>query len=114
MQERVLRVVSEEAKAAVEARAIAHRKHVVRIGVANECGDRRVNISGEEDHQHVVNVPAASNTQSQRRISRRAVLFGLAGVAIGSTVSSGLWIAKSAGIFDGNSHCKKESFQTTL
>ena len=55
MQERVLRVVSEEAKAAVEARAIAHRKHVVRIGVANECGDRRVNISGEEDHQHVVN-----------------------------------------------------------
>ncbi len=52
------------------------------------------------NHQHVVNVPAASNTQSQRRISRRAVLFGLAGVAIGSTVSSGLWIAKSAGLFD--------------
>jgi len=45
------------------------------------------------------NIPADSKIHSQRHLSRRAVLFGLAGVAIGSAVSNGIWIAKSVGLF---------------
>ncbi len=50
--------------------------------------------------EHVTKVPAVSDTHPQRRISRRAILFGLAGVVIGGAVSNGLWIAKSAGLFE--------------
>jgi eukaryotic-like serine/threonine-protein kinase len=64
---------------------------------AQEDSDPNTNSS---NHQHMINLPAASNTHPRRRISRRAVLFGLAGVAIGSAVSNGLWIAKSAGVFE--------------
>ncbi len=35
----------------------------------------------------------------QRRLSRRAVVLGLAGLAVGSAVSNGIWLARSAGIF---------------
>lgn len=41
----------------------------------------------------------ASGSQAQRRLSRRAVMFGLAGIALGSAVSNGAWLAKSAGLF---------------
>jgi len=49
------------------------------------------------NNQQLANVSVESTTHSQRRLSRRAVLFGLAGVAIGSVVSNGIWLAKSAG-----------------
>jgi eukaryotic-like serine/threonine-protein kinase len=65
---------------------------------ANEDSYSNTNSS---NHQHTSKVPAVSNAHSQRSLSRRAVLFGLAGVAIGSVVSNGLWIAKSAGLFGG-------------
>ncbi len=45
------------------------------------------------------NVPAVSKIHSQHHVSRRAVLFGLAGMAIGSAVSNGIWTAKSVGLF---------------
>jgi eukaryotic-like serine/threonine-protein kinase len=67
---------------------------------ANEDSYSNMNSS---NHQHVVNVPATSNTHSQRHLSRRAVLFGLAGAAIGSVVSNGIWLAKSAGVGTSNS-----------
>ncbi|HEX9131269.1 MAG TPA: protein kinase [Ktedonobacteraceae bacterium] len=57
--------------------------------------------SHSSDHQHTSRLPAVPNAPPQRGLSRRAVLFGLAGVAIGSVVSNGLWIAKSAGLLDG-------------
>ncbi len=49
--------------------------------------------------QHNSAISAVSKIRSQRRISRRAVLFGLVGAAIGSVVSNGMWIAKSYGLF---------------
>ena len=45
------------------------------------------------------NVSAVSKIHSQRHVSRRAVLFGLVGIAIGSAVSNGIWTAKSVGLF---------------
>ena len=50
------------------------------------------------NNQQLRNVPVVSTTHSQRRLSRRAVLFGLAGVAVGTVVSNGIWLAKSAGL----------------
>jgi len=49
--------------------------------------------------QHKSDISAVSKIHSQRRFSRRAVLFGLMGAAIGSVVSNGIWIAKSVGLF---------------
>jgi eukaryotic-like serine/threonine-protein kinase len=49
------------------------------------------------------NISATSKIHSQRRLSRRAVLFGLIGVAIGSASSNGIWLAKSAGLLEGAS-----------
>src|SRR5262249_2195488 len=49
--------------------------------------------------QPTSNITPVSKIHSQRRLSRRAVLFGLAGVAIGSAASNGIWIAKSVGLF---------------
>jgi WD40 repeat protein/serine/threonine protein kinase len=57
-----------------------------------------INISSS-NHQNLTHEPFVSTTHSQRRISRRAILFGLAGVVVGSVVSNGIWMAKSAGIF---------------
>ncbi|MGZ3611198.1 MAG: protein kinase domain-containing protein [Ktedonobacteraceae bacterium] len=48
--------------------------------------------------QKSTNEPVVSTTHSQHRLSRRAILFGLAGVAVGSVVSNGIWIAKSTGL----------------
>jgi WD40 repeat protein len=56
--------------------------------------------------RNVVNLPATSNSHPQRRISRRALLFGLAGVAAGSALSNGLWIAKYAGLFESKTQTK--------
>ena len=50
------------------------------------------------NNQQLRNVPVVSTTHSQRHLSRRAVLFGLAGVAVGTVVSNGIWLAKSAGL----------------
>ena len=55
------------------------------------------------DFQHLSNMPGVSKSHSLRRIPRRAVLLGLAGVAIGSAASNGIWLAKSAGLFAGAS-----------
>ncbi len=55
------------------------------------------------DFQHLSNMSGVSKSHSQRRIPRRAVLLGLAGVAIGSAASNGIWLAKSAGLFAGAS-----------
>jgi eukaryotic-like serine/threonine-protein kinase len=54
------------------------------------------------DQQQITHVPVESSTSSRRSLSRRAVLFGLAGVAIGSIVSNGIWVAKSAELFGGS------------
>jgi len=55
------------------------------------------------NNQQLTNVPVVSTTHSQRHLSRRAVLFGLAGVAVGTVVSNGIWLAKSAGLLGGGS-----------
>ena len=60
--------------------------------------DSHLNISSS-NHQKLTNESVVSTTRSQRGLSRRAVLFGLAGVAVGSIVSNGIWIAKSEGLF---------------
>jgi serine/threonine protein kinase len=62
--------------------------------------DSYANINSS-NHQQLTHVPAESNTSSKGRLSRRAVLFGLAGVAVGSVVSNGIWMAKSAGLLGG-------------
>ena len=54
------------------------------------------------NQQQMTLVPVESSTSSQRSLSRRAVLFGLAGVAIGSIVSNGIWMAKSAELLGGS------------
>jgi WD40 repeat protein/tRNA A-37 threonylcarbamoyl transferase component Bud32 len=54
------------------------------------------------DQQQMTHIPVESSTSSRRSLSRRAVLFGLAGVAVGSIVSNGIWIAKSAELFGGS------------
>ncbi len=64
--------------------------------------DSHANINSS-NHQQLTPVPVESSTSSQGRLSRRAVLFGLAGVAVGSVVSSGIWMAKSAGLLGGGS-----------
>ena len=56
------------------------------------------NISSS-NHQNLAYEPVVNTTQSQNRISRRAVLCGLAGVAVGSVVSNSIWMAKSARLF---------------
>ena len=58
--------------------------------------DSNTNISSS-NLQKLTNEPVVSTNHSQHRLSRRAVLFGLAGVAVGSVVSNGIWIAKSTG-----------------
>jgi eukaryotic-like serine/threonine-protein kinase len=60
--------------------------------------DNYTNINSS-NHQQLTNEPVETTSQSQRRLSRRTVLIGLTGVAVGSIVSNGIWIAKSAGIF---------------
>lgn len=42
------------------------------------------------------------DTDRQPRLPRRTVLAGLAGVAVGSVASSGIWLAKAAGMLGGN------------
>jgi eukaryotic-like serine/threonine-protein kinase len=59
--------------------------------------DGYTNISSS-NYQKLTHEPVVSTTHSQPRLSRRAVLFGLAGVAVGSVVSNGIWIAKNAGL----------------
>ena len=59
--------------------------------------DSYTNISSS-NHQKLTDEPIVSTTHSQHRLSRRAILFGLAGVAVGSVVSNGIWIAKSTGL----------------
>jgi eukaryotic-like serine/threonine-protein kinase len=60
--------------------------------------DVYTNISSS-NHQKLTHESVVSTTHSQRHLSRRAVLIGLAGVAVGSVVSNGIWMAKSAGLF---------------
>ena len=59
--------------------------------------DSYTNISSS-NHQKPIDEPVVSTSHSQHHLSRRAVLFGLAGVAVGSVVSNGIWMAKSAGL----------------
>ena len=54
------------------------------------------------DQQQMTHVPVETSTSLQRSLSRRAVLFGLTGVAAGCIVSNGIWIAKSAELFGGS------------
>jgi eukaryotic-like serine/threonine-protein kinase len=58
--------------------------------------DSHTNISSS-NHQQLMNKPGESTSHSSHRLSRRAVLFGVAGVAIGSVISNGIWLTKSAG-----------------
>jgi eukaryotic-like serine/threonine-protein kinase len=53
--------------------------------------------------QHISNGHTVPKSPSQRRLPRRAILFGLAGIAIGSAASSGIWLARSAGLVIGGS-----------
>ena len=64
--------------------------------------DSYSNISSS-NHQKLTNEPIVSTTHSQHRLSRRAVLYGLAGVVVGSVVSNGIWLAKSTGLLGGGS-----------
>ena len=57
--------------------------------------DSNANIN-TSNHQPLTHARVESTTHSQRNLSRRAVLFGLAGVAVGSVVSNGIWMARSA------------------
>lgn len=57
--------------------------------------DSYTNINSS-NRQKLTNETVVSTINSQHRLSRRTVLFGLAGVAIGGIVSNGLWIVKSA------------------
>ena len=66
------------------------------------------------NNQQMTSVPVVTTTNSRRRFSRRAVLFGLAGVAVGSVVSNGIWLAKSAGLLGGGSSNTVLSPGTTL
>ena len=59
--------------------------------------DSYTNISSS-NHQKLTDEPVVSTSHSQHHLSRRAILFGLAGLAVGSVVSNGIWIAKSAGL----------------
>src|SRR6266550_1529355 len=59
--------------------------------------DSDVNMNSS-NHQQLTHAPVESTTHSQRSLSRRAVLFGLAGVAAASIVSNGIWLAKSSGL----------------
>jgi eukaryotic-like serine/threonine-protein kinase len=63
--------------------------------------DNYTNIDSS-NQQQLKNESVVSTPHSQRRFSRRAVLYGLAGVAVGSVLSNGTWIAKSSGLL-GNS-----------
>ena len=65
-------------------------------GFDEDPGD--VNSTGPRPSSNGAAAPAAGG---QRRLSRRAVVFGLAGLAVGSAVSNGIWLAKSAGLFAG-------------
>jgi eukaryotic-like serine/threonine-protein kinase len=51
------------------------------------------------NNQPPTNVSDNSNSHTRHSLSRRVVLCGLAGVAIGSVISNGIWFAKSAGLF---------------
>ncbi len=64
--------------------------------------------------QHKSDISAVSKIHSQRSLSRRAVLFGLAGAAIGSVASNGIWIAKSAGLFAPRSSTGPTSTPTPI
>jgi len=64
--------------------------------------DSYSNISSS-NHQKLTNEPIVPTTHSQHRLSRRAVLYGLAGVVVGSVVSNGIWLAKSTGLLGGGS-----------
>ncbi len=75
--------------------------------------DSHANINSS-NHQQLTPVPVESSTSSQGRLSRRAVLFGLAGVAVGSVVSSGIWIAKSAGSFTNTPSTGLNSIPTPI
>jgi WD40 repeat protein/tRNA A-37 threonylcarbamoyl transferase component Bud32 len=68
-----------------------------------DAAEESLSDRDSSDLQHKSNLAAASKIHSQRRLSRRAVLFGLIGVAIGSVASNGIWIAKSAGLLGGGS-----------
>jgi serine/threonine protein kinase len=62
--------------------------------------DGYANISSS-NHQNLAHEPIVSTPHPQPRLSRRAILYGLAGVAVGSVVSNGFWIAKNAGLLGG-------------
>jgi WD40 repeat protein/tRNA A-37 threonylcarbamoyl transferase component Bud32 len=70
-------------------------------------------INSSNQHQ-MTHVPVESSTSSQRNLSRRAVLFGLVGVAIGSIVSNGIWIAKSAELFTNTPSIGPNSIPTPI
>ena len=59
--------------------------------------DSYTNISSS-NHQKLTDKSVVSTSHSRHHLSRRAILFGLAGLAVGSVVSNGIWIAKSAGL----------------
>ncbi|HEY6287081.1 MAG TPA: serine/threonine-protein kinase [Ktedonobacteraceae bacterium] len=75
--------------------------------------DTYANISSSSNRQ-LTNEPVVSTTHSQHRLSRRAVLFGLAGVAVGSVVSNGIWMAKSAGLFTSTPSTGLNSITTPI
>ena len=50
------------------------------------------------DHQELTNEATTPPSPPQRRLSRRAVLFGLAGAAAGSIITDSIWLAKSHGL----------------
>jgi WD40 repeat protein len=53
------------------------------------------------NHPELANEPVTSISPSQHRLSRRGLLFGLAGAAAGSIITDGIWLAKNAGLLGG-------------
>jgi serine/threonine protein kinase len=65
-------------------------------------------------HQKLTDEPVISTSHSEHHLSRRLLLFGLGGLALGSAVSNGIWIAKSAGLLHESTKTASRSLDPAL
>src|SRR6266478_75662 len=85
--------MTKEAEAPIKTRSISHPVHVIgSIITVHELGNRRIEIAGEEYHQHVVNeivnVDEVFKSGVGSAIHIKAlhlVIIGIAGEAVGSS-----------------------------
>ncbi len=65
-------------------------------------------------HPELTKAAVVPTAHSQHRLSRRAVIFGLAGAAAGSIITDGIWMAKSAGLLGNISNTAPRPQVTAL